>query len=509
MSYRSAARPLPLVSRTGRFIARHPLALALGLCLAVFLAAGLQLLERRDQSGGERRFAVRASMAATFVSNYIADLRVHQRSTARAYLSSGRIADHRLARIVEANRFDSAILLDSTGRVREAHPRSPGLIGARVAPGYGHLKRALTGEDAVSDVVASAAHGLPVVAIATPIRTSAGRRVFSTAYKLSSSPLTAYLTSAMPMREDDAYLVDASGKIVASKRPERRITRLATRDAALAAAIGRRPSGVLARAGEQRFFVVRHVEGTPWRFVATRPLVGVHSAWHGERPWLSAALSGGLGAAVLIIFGLFTGLVETRTRLLRDVARRERVEAELVRERAQLAHRATHDPLTGLANRALLFARMEEAFARAARAPGRRAAVLFIDLDGFKPVNDAYGHEVGDRVLTAVADRLRHAVRPTDTVARLGGDEFAILCDPLASSETACSIADRIRTALEHPVAIDDERTVCVGASVGVAEHPTAASDPHRLLADADAAMYAAKVARRDGGVRTAAGIAR
>jgi diguanylate cyclase (GGDEF)-like protein len=503
MSDRTPARILSAPARALAFIARHPFSLAVGLVLAVFLGAGLQYLERREATAGERRFTARAELAASFVSSYVAELRTEQRSAARAYLAEGAIADAHFARMVAGNRFGSAVLLDPSGRVTEAEPRTPGLIGRRLTPRYRHLQRAMSGRSTISNVVSSAAHGVPAVAVAVPVRTHAGRGVFSTAYQLSASPLTAHLASAMPMGEDHAYLVDANGAIVASKRREARVTRLAVRDAALAAAVSQRASGVFADRGQERFFVVRAVEGTPWRFVATRPLSDVRPTWHGEREWLSIVLAGGVGAAVLLIAALIAGLLETRARLLRDVARRESVEAELVRERALLSHRATHDPLTGLPNRSLLFARMEQAYAHGARDPQRRAAVLFIDLDGFKPINDAHGHEAGDRVLTVVAERLRRAVRPTDTVSRLGGDEFAILCDPLAGDVTAGAIAERIRAVLAPPIAVGESVSVRVGASVGVAEHPTSGSDPHRLLADADAAMYASKAARR--GERTPA----
>ncbi|CAA9480383.1 MAG: diguanylate cyclase/phosphodiesterase (GGDEF & EAL domains) with PAS/PAC sensor(s) [uncultured Solirubrobacteraceae bacterium] len=490
------ARWFTPLSRGVRFAGRHPFAFGLGLVLAVVLSAGLQLLERREETAGERRYIARADLAATFVSSYVADLRFEQRTEAREYLRSGTPADDDFARLVRANRFASAVLLDSAGRVSAAHPLAPGLIGRRLTGRYWHLQRALGGRPTVSNVVPSAADGFPAIAIATPVRTAVGRGVFSTAYKLSDSPLTAFLASAMPMAEDDSYLVDANGVIVASKQSERGETQLGTRDAPLAAAVSGSSSGIFTDGGEKRFYVVRNVVGTPWRLVSTRPLVAVRPTWYGGRTWMSAALSVGLGAAVLIICALFTGLLETRTRLLRDVARREQVEAELVRERSLLAHQATHDALTGLPNRALLFAHMDRAYAHAARDPQRRAAVLFIDLDGFKPINDSHGHQVGDLVLTAVADRLRSVVRPSDTVARIGGDEFAILCDPLTVSRRADVIAERVRVALEQPIAIDDELTVRVGASVGVAERVIEAGDPKRLLAEADAAMYAAKVQR-------------
>jgi diguanylate cyclase (GGDEF)-like protein len=170
---------------------------------------------------------------------------------------------------------------------------------------------------------------------------------------------------------------------------------------------------------------------------------------------------------------------------------RRRLETELAAEQAKLAHRALHDPLTGLANRTLLFDRMARAL-QAVRRHGEAAAILFFDLDGFKAVNDRLGHEAGDRLLVAIGARLGQAVRPTDSIARLGGDEFVILCERLPADE-AVAIAERALEQLRRPVALGDAE-VAVDASVGIAV-AGATDDPEALLKRADAAMYAAKQA--------------
>jgi diguanylate cyclase (GGDEF)-like protein/PAS domain S-box-containing protein len=166
----------------------------------------------------------------------------------------------------------------------------------------------------------------------------------------------------------------------------------------------------------------------------------------------------------------------------------ERKEAEAV-----LTWRALHDPLTGLANRTLFLDRVTQALSRRERRPSS-LAVLFCDLDGFKDVNDGLGHESGDAVLTTVAERLRGAVRPSDTVARLGGDEFVILCEDLGGEREALAIAQRLEAALADPVPLPDG-DVTVTASVGVALATSAHTDAHALLRDADSAMYRAKEA--------------
>jgi diguanylate cyclase (GGDEF)-like protein/PAS domain S-box-containing protein len=157
-------------------------------------------------------------------------------------------------------------------------------------------------------------------------------------------------------------------------------------------------------------------------------------------------------------------------------------------------HLATHDALTGLPNRRMLNDRLYEAFARGCRT-GWTVAVLFIDLDGFKPINDRYGHAAGDEVLTLTAQRLVNAVRRTDTVGRLGGDEFLVILEDSGTDENISKVANRIVDSVSAPMPIGD-LIVSVRPSVGVAavHHPDSETHrPDHLLAAADQAMYLAK----------------
>ncbi|WP_232240667.1 EAL domain-containing protein, partial [Kutzneria sp. 744] len=167
-----------------------------------------------------------------------------------------------------------------------------------------------------------------------------------------------------------------------------------------------------------------------------------------------------------------------------DVTERREAEARLVRQ-------ALHDPLTGLPNRTLLMDRLRQVLARADRHP-ELTAVLFIDLDGFKDVNDSLGHDVGDEVLTEVGRRLQEHIRPLDTVARLGGDEFVVLCQDLASEQNVVEISERLAGVLSEPVVVDSYEVV-VTASVGIALANGHNPAPEDLLREADAAMYGAK----------------
>ncbi len=179
--------------------------------------------------------------------------------------------------------------------------------------------------------------------------------------------------------------------------------------------------------------------------------------------------------------------------ILRDItARRAREEG--------LRHQATHDGLTGLPNRAYFLDRLRQALAHAGVA-GAGCAVLFLDLDHFKRVNDQHGHDAGDRLLIAVAARLRGAVRPGDTLARLGGDEFVALVAPVADAGVAEAVAGRLLAALIEPITIDG-RGHAVTASIGIALGGPGHARPDELLRDADAALYRAKAAGRAGFVR-------
>jgi diguanylate cyclase (GGDEF)-like protein/PAS domain S-box-containing protein len=165
----------------------------------------------------------------------------------------------------------------------------------------------------------------------------------------------------------------------------------------------------------------------------------------------------------------------------------------------RLAHQAIHDPLTGLPNRLLFVDRLRRALAsmhldhaEGSGPPAGRVAVLFLDLDHFKVVNDSLGHSAGDRLLVAVADRLRAAIRPTDTVARFGGDEFTVLCTDVPDETAARELADRVAKAVCRPLQLA-EGEVFVTASIGIALSGGELETPETLLRNADSAMYGAK----------------
>jgi diguanylate cyclase (GGDEF)-like protein/PAS domain S-box-containing protein len=159
---------------------------------------------------------------------------------------------------------------------------------------------------------------------------------------------------------------------------------------------------------------------------------------------------------------------------------------------AQLLHDALHDSLTGLPNRALFMDRLDHVLRSSQRYTGYLYAVLFLDMDRFKVINDSLGHAIGDKLLIAIGQKISSSLRPGDTVARLGGDEFAILLEHIGHLADAVEIAERIQTGLSSPFSLDGHK-IFSGASIGIALSSGTYERPEQILRDADIAMYQAK----------------
>jgi diguanylate cyclase (GGDEF)-like protein len=209
-----------------------------------------------------------------------------------------------------------------------------------------------------------------------------------------------------------------------------------------------------------------------------RELVAVFAA---SRPWTTIRELGD-GRAISVATRPMPGGGWVATH--EDVTEQRRSEAKIL-------HMAEHDALTDLPNRVLLRAQLEDALSDVGQGD-RRLAVLMLDLDRFKEVNDTLGHPVGDALLKAVSERLRGCVRETDMVARLGGDEFAILESVADSSDQAAALAKRIQSAMNEPFEVDGQHFI-IGTSIGISVAPEDGTDPDQLLKNADLALYRAK----------------
>lgn len=217
--------------------------------------------------------------------------------------------------------------------------------------------------------------------------------------------------------------------------------------------------------------------------------------------WLDVALyRAGSATLHLLMISILAGaagyMIETNWRRL--FVRTEWLDAELQSH----AHQALHDALTGLPNRHCMHIRLDEALGRARR-NGQPFSLLFIDLNDFKPVNDLYGHRVGDQVLIELAVRLRGIVREVDMVARLGGDEFVVLAEGLTAAHAAEHLAPKVLDELSRGIAVTTEsgpRILRITGSIGIACYPMHGTEPRQLLQNADLAMYRAKAIKAAGG---------
>lgn len=210
--------------------------------------------------------------------------------------------------------------------------------------------------------------------------------------------------------------------------------------------------------------------------------------------WLGVPLKthkGTIGALMVQSYSPSARYTDNDQELLQFVSTQVATAIERQQMLSRLHFMAQYDPLTQLPNRALLYDRLHIALARARREHGQ-LALLFLDLDKFKQVNDSFGHAVGDLLLQSVAKRLGQCVREADTVARLGGDEFVVLLEDFHSPDHAIAVAEKIRLALNRPFALAGH-TQRVLPSIGVALYPRHGSDAQQLLHNADNAMYVAK----------------
>jgi diguanylate cyclase (GGDEF)-like protein len=216
--------------------------------------------------------------------------------------------------------------------------------------------------------------------------------------------------------------------------------------------------------------------------------------------WLGVPLhtsKGVIGALVVQSYSGDVRYTKNDEALLQFVS--SQVASAIVRKQTDtwLQHIARHDPLTDLPNRTLIHDRLQTALGRARR-ERQRLALLYIDLDGFKRINDSFGHTLGDQLLQEVAQRITRCVRASDTVGRIGGDEFVVLLHDIAQPADATAIADQIRAALDRPFDLTGE-CLSISSSIGVATYPEHGDDGKQLIRHADEAMYAAK---KNGGNR-------
>lgn len=403
------------------------------------------------------RFQARAESAADFVSTYVDDLAERQQMQGIRSLAAPEVDHDDFQQVVVALDLSAAVLLDGDGRVLHTHPDggTPGAHGP-------HLRDALAGRTTVSEVLSATDRGT-VVAIAVAFETPTGRRVLNGSYPPDATPLGRFLDNAVPIPSSAAWLVDRHGRLVANSGPWDARATLERVEPGLPSAAG---SGDYEHGGEHRHFTSARVAGTPWRIVQTV----AHDKLYA--PVRSSQLVPRLTLVALFATALFALLLFWR----------------LLRSESRLASAVRTDALTGLPNRRSIEEHLRSLVAAAVRR-GRPSAVLVVDVDRFKQVNDTVGHLAGDDVLAACADRMSRALRAGDVLGRWGGEEFLVLL-PDATPEQALVAAERLRRAVHHPLVVGD----CVLApSVSIGVAAVVSDDVSHVLRAADAALYEAK----------------
>ncbi|MCA1712838.1 MAG: sensor domain-containing diguanylate cyclase [Actinobacteria bacterium] len=465
----SASRAQP---QTGRRLT------ALLVLAVLMLVAGSAVLLWRSQDASvqdlQQRIADRANGEARLVAAFNEDV-LHREALLGRLGLGGPAPQEAFEQAIRDDALPAAVLLDATGVALAVYPRTPGVVGTNLASRYDHLRRAVAGTAAVSNVVPSAALADPVVGYATPYDTPSGRRVLSGAYRISATPLPAYLRSVSSLRGNVVHLIDGAGVVIESTEPAHVGGQtLQQRDPALWKALRQHRRGYTA--DDRYYYAVADVPGSDWRVVLVVPEAVVLAPVQGTTSWLPWLLLGVGTFGALILIGLQSRLLRSRHRLF------------------ALAHT---DELTGLRTRRCADERLRELSAAEVE-----TTVLLLDLDHFKRINDTFGHSSGDRALQHVAEGIREVLRPADLAARWGGEEFLVVL-PELDLEQGRVVAERLLARLrEDPVTLGREDEITLSASVGVASGR--AFQTEVLVHSADRAMYKAKAAGR-GRVHTSA----
>jgi diguanylate cyclase (GGDEF)-like protein len=466
---------------SGKWFARLVVAV-----ISVSLIGGAAVFLHSSQAaareGVDARFASRAVLSAKFIGTYATELTAREELIAASTLG-GADPTQAFEANIAAFGFQAGALLDDSGRALAIWPVAPALIGQQYGAQFAPLRRALLGYDVVSDVEQTGPGQPALVGFAIPFNTASGRRVFSGAYLISSTPLASFLNDSTTLKGAQLYLTDSTGVVFATNNTQPSAAQTLTQlNPALGSAATKTTNGTYLFGSTPYTYVKTAIPGTPWSYVIAAPSSGVYVSISGSGHWLPWLILAGLSLLIAIAAWLTIRLLAGRRRL-----------AEL---NTRLAILARTDKLTGLSNRLHLTEELEQLLidARQQRFP---VCVLMIDIDHFKDLNDTFGHRAGDFALRHVAHRLNTSLRQGDLLARWGGEEFlAVLPD--TDMAQGMVVAERLCNLVAGtPIEVgQDGGLVAIHTSVGIAEF---ADDTVDTLVDrADLGLYEAKAAGRN-----------
>jgi diguanylate cyclase (GGDEF)-like protein len=454
--------------------------------ISVSLIGGAALALRSSQASAreaaDARFTSRATLAAKFIGTYATELTTREELIATSTLG-GSDPTAAFEADIAAFGFEDGSLLDSSGRALAVWPANPDVIGTQYRTEFIATRRALLGYEVVSDVESTGATSPPSVGFAIPFNTASGRRVFSGAYLISSTPLAAFLNDSTTLNGAQLYLTDSTGVVFAANNTQPSTAQtLMDLNPRLGKAAATTNSGTYLSGSTPYTYVKTPIPGTPWSYTMAAPTSGVYVSLSGSSRWLPWLILAGLSLLVVIAAWLTIRLLAGRRRL-----------GEL---NTRLAILARTDKLTGLSNRLHLTEELEQLLGDARRL-GFPVCVLMIDVDHFKDLNDTFGHRAGDFALRHVAHRLNTSLRQGDLLARWGGEEFlAVLPD--TDMVQGMVVAERLCNLVAGtPIEVgEDGGLVAIHTSVGIAEF---ADDTVDTLVDrADLGLYEAKAAGRN-----------
>jgi diguanylate cyclase (GGDEF)-like protein len=458
-------------------------AVAVVMLAATLMVGGLAYYVSSSQSyqkgGAITDFGQRSTIAAKFTSSTIrATVATDPRILASEF--GGSPSQVNRALVAQSGGEVMAAVLGPGNRVLASWPAHAAGADAELSAAP-DVRAAAHGTPSLSNLLHLTPGGPPVIRFSQPFATAAGRRVFVTVGSARAMAFAAtYLASAPGVEGGRGYLIDGNGIVLASSQP------------------GLQQGQRLPQAGFEQALVRRRDGSLGSSFYAAAP-IGSGTSWSVVLLAPGSTLLAGLKSSntvALTVFGAFLlaviGLLAAGALALRNSARLARFR-EREKSAQSLAHERLHDGLTGLPNRALFLDRVDHALQRAERTC-RSIAVLFVDLDHFKRINDSLGHACGDELLDVLAARLSDAIRPLDTLSRFGADEFLILCEELEDVEDASRLAVRIQHVLDRSFCIAD-RDVHLSCCVGIAIHAPSdrAVTAATLIRDADSALYSAK----------------